>query len=393
MLKYIPVGILLSIVSLQAQEEKNKVEGLSSILSVEIAPQQEMLNEMTFIDQLLPILQERAAKEDPLACFHLASFYHKHDPQKYEEKIIQLYTTAAEAHHPDACYALGVAYYNEDWGLRRTDSRLVKYLTTAAESGNGEAISYLALAYWHGFERERDIHAAIKWLDKAVELDDALGLCIYGILLRSKKDIEVNYCRAQSYLERAATKGCAHAMTQLGMMHQFGEGVEKNIEEAIRLYRQAITTEADEDQALLNLGVLYLEGKEVAQDSEAAQYYLELSADLGDRDAQCILGRALIKGEILEKNWYKGLKYLWMAAEQGEEDAIVLLDAESETLIDLAKEGDKVAQRVLGIWLMENAIFEENVPLGGYWLQMAAEQGDELAGRILKKAIKRSQSH
>ncbi|AIK96679.1 tetratricopeptide repeat protein [Candidatus Odyssella acanthamoebae] len=385
MLKYIPIGFLLATASADAQDDKNKREGVSSI---EISPQQEMLREETLINQFLPLIKEKAAKKEPLACFQLASFYHAQAPDDHTQEIVQLYTIAAEAKHMDSCYILGMAFYHEDWGLKRTDVRLVKYLTEAAARGNGEAVSYLALAYWHGFGGEKDINAAIKWLDKAVELDHAMGLCVYGTLLRSKKDIEADYPRAKQYFERAVAKECAYAMTQLGIMHQFGEGCEKNVTEAIRLYRQAITTEADQDQAMLNLGMLYFEGTEVAQDIEAAQYYLGLSADLGDRDAQRVMGTALVKGESLEKRTYAGLTYLAKAAAQGDERARSLLDVESDSLTVSADSGDKEAQRVLGICLMDGTIFEENTLLGLRYVWRAAEQGDELANQLLEEIEK-----
>jgi TPR repeat protein len=383
------IGLLLTTVLVHAEEDRSEIKELSSPrVSIESASPQEMLNETAHINQFLPLIKEKAAQEDPVACFQLASFYYQYDPQARAAEIVRLYTIAAEAQHIDSCYILGMAFYGEQLGLKKTDARLVKYLMMAAEGGNSEAVPYLALAYLHGFGVEKNIQTAIEWLNKAVEHDHVVGLCTYGVLLRAGEEIEPDYQRAKEYFERAVTKEYAYAMTQLGVMHQFGEIGEVNIPEAVRLYEQAIITggvQDRQDQALLNLGMLYLEGAEIEQNIDKAERYLTDAADWGNRDAQRIIGTCLVEGQILEKRTYSGLTYLARAVAQGDELASKLLDIEKNSLILLAHDGHKEAQRVLGICLMDDTIFKKDLKRGLGYIRMAAEQGNELAFSMLLK--------
>ncbi|MBW8308262.1 MAG: sel1 repeat family protein [Candidatus Paracaedibacteraceae bacterium] len=387
MFKYVSIGLLLTTVAANAQDERNEInESSSSVASLDLSPQQEIRNEMA---QLLPSLQEKAAKEDPLACFQLASFYYATAPQDYAAEIVRLYTIAVNSKHIDSCYILGMAFYEEQLGLKQTDPRLIEYLTMAANAGHTEAPSYLGLAYLHGLGAPKDINVAIEWLEKAVKLDHVVGLCTYGVLLRTGDEgVETNYLRAKEYFEKATAKNYAYAMTQLGMMHHLGEGGDVNIPEAVRLYNQAVTagrSEDPQDQALCNLGVLYLEGKQIEQDIDKAQHYLTTAADWGNVDAQCILGACLAQGKILEKKRYRGLTYLAKAAAHGDEGAKLRLEVEKSLLTVEANEGDKEAQRVLGICLMDDKIFEKDMNLGLQYTIMAAQQGDELASLMLSK--------
>ncbi len=381
MFKYIPLGLLLTTLAVRAHEEGKAIEELSSsIASIEISPQQRMMEE---IAQLLPALQEKSDKEEPLACFQLASFYYATAPQDYAAEIVLLYTIAAEAKHVDSCYILGKAFYSEQLGLKNTDPRLVEYLKIAADAGHTEAPSYLALAYLHGMGVNKDMNLTLKWLEKAVELDHVVGLCTYGLMLRlGDEGVNIDYPRAKKYFERAVAKKYAFAMTQLGIMHQLGEAGEVNIPEAVQLYYQAVATGGNEDkqdQALCNLGVLYFEGKQIKQAIDKAERYLITSADWGNMDAQLILGTCLINGEILERKKYLGLTYLAKAAAQGDETAKSLLSIEKNLLTVSAREGDKEAQRILGVCLMDDKIFEKDMELGLQYVIMAAKQGDEQA--------------
>ncbi|AIK96680.1 tetratricopeptide repeat protein [Candidatus Odyssella acanthamoebae] len=389
MFKYASIGLLLATVLVKAQDDKNEIGKLASnMASMEIAPQQERGNEVALINQLLPLIKEKEAKEDPIACFQLASIYYERAPQAYAEEIVRLYIIAAEAKHIDSCYILGMAFYSEQLGLKKTDARLVKYLTVAANAGHSAAPSYLGLTYLHGVGVEKDVKAAIEWLDKAVEHNHVVGLCTYGVLLRAGEGIEPDYPRAKEYFERAVAKKYAYALTQLGVMHQFGEGCEKNIHEAVHLYYQAIATgghQDKQDQAFLNLGMLYLEGTEIEQNIDKAERYLITSADWGNRDAQRIIGMCLVEGQILKKRTYTGLTYLARAAAQGDEVASSLLGVEKNSLTLLARSGNKEAQRVLGICLMDDTIFEKDKEFGLGYIRMVAEQDDELAKLMLEE--------
>lgn len=64
-----------------------------------------------------------------------------------------------------------------------------------------------------------------------------------------------HYSDAAAFLQKSADLGNPHAQFLLGSMHQFGHGVEKNYNEAIKLYRKSI--KEGYTKALPNLAWLY----------------------------------------------------------------------------------------------------------------------------------------
>ncbi len=87
---------------------------------------------------------------------------------------------------------------------------------------------------------------------------------------------------------KKAEQGDAKAQFNLGLCYDKGEGVAKDVAEAVKWYRKA----ADQGVAAAqyNLGVCYQDGDGVTKDAcEAVKWYLK-AADQGDVRAQCSLG-------------------------------------------------------------------------------------------------------
>src|SRR5690242_6447120 len=88
-----------------------------------------------------------------------------------------------------------------------------------------------------------------------------------------------NYQEAMRWYRRAAEKGHAPSMVNLGYMYGHGEGVPPDLAEMRRWYSQAADRNYPEAQA--DLGYLYAHGQGVPQDfAEAARWYRR-AADQG----------------------------------------------------------------------------------------------------------------
>ena len=87
----------------------------------------------------------------------------------------------------------------------------------------------------------------------------------------------------------AADQGDADAQRELGFCYYNGNGVEKDLREAVRWFRKA----ADQGDALAQffLGFCYYYGEGVPQDYREAVRWYRKAADQGDADAQRVLGR------------------------------------------------------------------------------------------------------
>lgn len=122
--------------------------------------------------------------------------------------------------------------------------------------------------------------------------------------------------KALSWFKKSAELGNAQAQVELAELYEAGDGVTKDIEQAIKWYEKAATQ--DHDEAQLALALHYLEDLE---DVPEALTLLEKSAKQGNAIAQyrlglLYLGEADIKADK-SKAWY----YFAMAANKVPEAA------------------------------------------------------------------------
>jgi hypothetical protein len=98
-------------------------------------------------------------------------------------------------------------------------------------------------------------------------------------------------------------------------MYDDGEGVPKDIAEAVRWFRLA--ADQGDVYAQYNLGVKYVKGEGVPQDSAEAVRWFRLAADQGAARAQCHLGFMYENGKGVPADDDEAVKWYRLAAEQG----------------------------------------------------------------------------
>ena len=97
-----------------------------------------------------------------------------------------------------------------------------------------------------------------------------------------------DYTQAAGLFAPLAEQGVAAAQFKLGVMYRYGEGVPKEVQEAVKWYRKA--AEQGHAAAQFNLGVMYRHGQGVSQDyQEALKWYCK-AAEQGHAAAQNNLG-------------------------------------------------------------------------------------------------------
>ena len=86
----------------------------------------------------------------------------------------------------------------------------------------------------------------------------------------------------------------------LAVKHLKGDGVEKNVATASKLFQAA--AEAGHDKAQFNLGAMYLNGIGIVKNKPLAIYWLEKSASLGNRQAlhslEKIRSSVVVEGDL-----------------------------------------------------------------------------------------------
>jgi V8-like Glu-specific endopeptidase len=138
----------------------------------------------------------------------------------------------------------------------------------------------------------------------AAELDDAVAAAHRG-----------DYAAALRGLSPLAEKGDARAQFDVGFMHAYGWGVQRNPAEAITWYRKA----ADQGLQVAQhfLGIAYVNGNGVRPDNAEAARWFARAAAQGFAQAQFMLGLMTLDGRGVPKDLVQGYASIVMAGQRG----------------------------------------------------------------------------
>jgi TPR repeat protein len=117
----------------------------------------------------------------------------------------------------------------------------------------------------------------------------------------------------------AAAQGDVEAQDYLGLMYEFGRGVPKDYDEAVKWYRLAATQGNALGQT--NLGAMFRNGRGVPQDDKEAVKWYRLAANQGFATAQFLLGMMYLRGNGLAQDYKEALRLLLIAAKKGNQGA------------------------------------------------------------------------
>ena len=121
-----------------------------------------------------------------------------------------------------------------------------------------------------------------------------------------------------------AEQGDAAAQARLGEAYYTGDGVARDLEEAVRWARLAVEQENAHGQGLL--AAAYNTGRGVAQDAETALHWARLAAEQGNARGQTVLAFIYANGSGgVAQDYPEALRLARLGAEQENADAQVLL--------------------------------------------------------------------
>lgn len=132
-----------------------------------------------------------------------------------------------------------------------------------------------------------------------------------------------DYTAAFSLFRMAADMGYTGAKKYLGVMYEYGEGVQKDLSNAFYWYKTA----AEEGDVFSQsaLACLYMTGDGMEPDYDKAYYWAEKSAKAGDADSQYYLGILCVKGLGTPPDRAAGIEWLKKSAAGGKEQAAEML--------------------------------------------------------------------
>ena len=155
--------------------------------------------------------------------------------------------------------------------------------------------------------------ANIDELKKAAEQGDDLAQLRLGNCYENGDGVEKNLSEAVKWWRKAAEQGNAQAQCYLGICYYNGDEVEKNLSEAVKWYRKA--AEQGNAQAQYNLGICYYNGQGMIQNNIKAYAWIAVASANGDDGATKAL--QLLRKDMtplqieralsLAENYHKGI--------------------------------------------------------------------------------------
>lgn len=134
---------------------------------------------------------------------------------------------------------------------------------------------------------------------------------------------EIEWTKAKELLEVAAQNGDALAQRYLGDLYFGGRGVEKNYEEAFKLYNESVSKGYIESS--LMVGYSYLNGLGIKKDINKAISFLEIAACNNKVKAQIILGEIYYKGIQRDQDYKLAFEWYRKAAKNSSLEGIYML--------------------------------------------------------------------
>lgn len=199
-------------------------------------------------------------------------------------------------------------------------------------------------------------------------------------------------------LQTAADRGNATALNNLGVHYLQGDGVVKDVDRAIELYRTA--AEKGSTQAQSNLANLYWHGREeVPKNSALAVFWAKKAVENGSESVLFVLARAHETGEGAPESQKTAVKWYQRAAEAGQAPGLnnlayfylkgEVVEQDVDKAVELYKKasdlGHAMASNNLGILYRNGSEVDENLQASAQYFEKAVAQNHPSAAESLAK--------
>jgi len=221
----------------------------------------------------------------------------------------------------------------------------------------------------------------------AANRGDANAQFNLGRMYADGDGVEPDMDEAIKWYRLAATNGHSEAQFNLGVILTSRLGEDRNIHDAIRFYEQAFANGIAE--AAHNLAVIYDEGIEVQKDLKTAIIWYTRAAEKGLAHAQHKLAHSFSSGAGVAKDNTIAFKWFLAAAEQGDSasqhklavscDRGIGVNRDSRKALhwhqSAADKGFQESQYWLGVKYAKGEGVKKNMINAFVWIRYASEQG------------------
>ena len=312
-------------------------------------------------------------------------------------EAVKWFKRAALKCHTEAEFELGVCY-NEGKGVKKNYKAAIDFFIQAAKKkhlgaeyhlgcnyleGKGvlkdmeRAVIFFALAAEEGYEPA--IEVLDKWMnDSKKEYSDIY--CVIGVQYHKGVYLEKNLDQAVKLWEIAAKYDHKEAAYLLGLFYLNGEGLKP--EEGVSWMIVASTL--GHCQANTRLGYCYANGFGVEENKELSAKYWKMAADLGDVEAQYNFGVCSANGKGVNENYPLAVDYWKIAASQGNAEALYNLGICYFENLGVPQDIEKAVK------LWEEAARQNHMKslysLGLFFINLENEQKTKEGLQLLKRA-------
>lgn len=194
-----------------------------------------------------------------------------YEEQKKDYKnALFYYRMAAEMDMPDAIERMAEAYLGDELGLEKNEKTALKLFKRAAKLGNAAAQYNIGMAYacgYYGLTADKD--KAIYWLKKSAKGENPMACVQMGLYYFYTVATEFAYKKAFELFDEAYNLGEEQAIINIGLCYLQGKGTKENKKEAVKCFKKAAEKQ-NSGVAYHNLGICYENGFGVRKDYKKA---------------------------------------------------------------------------------------------------------------------------
>ena len=197
-------------------------------------------------EQAIILQREDFAKGDARAGYNLGRiYYYAPAPYLNPRQAVKLFQQTGDKVGSSALM-MGVAY-EEGKGVPQNFGEAVEWYRKAIAQGQHEAYAYLGAAYLDGRGVPASEKEAVFQFQEGADKGDPRSQRRLAVLYTQGKGVPYDYEKALHWSLEAAKGGDVQAMYLAGAMYEKGIGTSRSVEDARRLYQQAVDMASADD--------------------------------------------------------------------------------------------------------------------------------------------------
>ena len=393
--------------------EALKLSGHHFLFEDEAAPEPELPEptdnepEEPFMEPADVVLRAEWSDQYKLARKYL---YGSEDVPQDFDKAYSLFLLEADSSNALAMHDLGRMFAD---GLDREidllsahawyEKALAAFLSAEGEKAKPYLEYLIGKMYAAGLGTDQDYGQAASWFQQAVDKNHKYAQYSLGCLYYRGQGVSQDDTQALRLYTLSANQGNPYADYELAKMHRDGVGTPVNADISAQYFKAAFSgfyrleKDSHDDKLQYRLSQMLYTGTGTEKDVQAAVSYLEKSAQLGNVNAQYLLGKVCLESSI--GNPSQAIAWMTKAAEAGNAGAQYALgklyrdgthvekNIQKAVAMFTAAAGQKneYAAYQLGRLYLAGTDIPKNVPEAVKWFTLSSDLGNAYAQYSLAK--------